>query len=276
MSQLAVRRLLIDLVEPFDRQWNGGDAFRTAFFNALSMSFPLGEQFFIDSVRNGVKTLPPEQQATFADEIKGFVGQEATHRRIHALFNGHLATQGHVNAWEDRIRRRLAQLQGVDARHHVAITAATEHLTAILAEHLLSHPEVLEGAEPRLRTMWLWHSAEESEHRSTAFDVYRAMGGNTRWRLRWFRGVTAFFAVDVLRQTARNLRHDGQLWRWSTWRSGARFLFGAQGLVRQVAGPWRDYLRADFHPDQHEDARSRQWLQDNRDQYRLVAEPAAT
>ena len=52
-----------------------------------------------------------------------------------------------------------------------------EHFTAILAEFMLAHPQALDGAEPRLRTMWLWHSAEESEHRSTAFDVYRALGG---------------------------------------------------------------------------------------------------
>ena len=32
-----------------------GDAFLTAWFNALSMSFPVGEQFFIDSVRNGLQ-----------------------------------------------------------------------------------------------------------------------------------------------------------------------------------------------------------------------------
>ena len=102
MTELVVRRLLIDLETPFERHWCGGDAFRTAFFNALSMSFPVGEQFFIDAVRGGHKALPPEEQARFADEVRGFVGQEATHRRIHALFNGHLDKQGLVNAWAPR------------------------------------------------------------------------------------------------------------------------------------------------------------------------------
>jgi predicted metal-dependent hydrolase len=272
MSQLVVRRLLIDLAEPFARDWNGGDAFRTAFFNALSMSFPVGEQFFIDSVRQGVKALPAEAQQRFAGEVQGFVGQEATHRRVHGLFNGQLALQGHVNAWETRIRQRLKRLDGADARHTVAVTAATEHLTAILSKHLLNHPEALDGAEPRLRTMWLWHAAEESEHRSTAFDVYLALGGNEAWRRRWFRIVTAFFVMDVMRQTLRNLRHDGQLGRWATWRSAARYLFGPHGLVRETVGPWRAYLRAGFHPAQQDAALSRQWLEDNRAQYRVVGE----
>jgi predicted metal-dependent hydrolase len=51
MTDLVVRKLLVDLTTPFAARWNGGDAFRSAFFNALSMSFPLGEQYFIDSVR---------------------------------------------------------------------------------------------------------------------------------------------------------------------------------------------------------------------------------
>ena len=62
MSELVVRRLLIDLEAPVHRHWFGGDAFRTALFNALSMSFPCGEQFFIDSVRTGLKALPPNEQ----------------------------------------------------------------------------------------------------------------------------------------------------------------------------------------------------------------------
>jgi len=44
MSAPVVRRLLIDLETPFARHWHGGDAFRAAFTNALSMGFALGEQ----------------------------------------------------------------------------------------------------------------------------------------------------------------------------------------------------------------------------------------
>ena len=75
MTEYVVRRLLIDLEQPFERLWNGGDAFRTAFFNALSMSFPVGEQFFIDSVRAGVDVLPPAERQRFAIEVKGFIAK---------------------------------------------------------------------------------------------------------------------------------------------------------------------------------------------------------
>jgi len=271
MTALPVRRLLIDLETPFDRHWNGGDAFRTAYFNALSMSFPVGEQFFIDSVRAGVEALPPQRRSAFDAALQGFVGQEATHRRINALFNGHLAQQGLVNTWEPRIVRRLARMQGItDPRHAVAITAALEHFTAILAKHLLAHPQVMEGTEPRLQTLWLWHASEEAEHRSVAFDVYDALGGSLVWRRRWMRLVTFHFTTDVLRQTARNLWSDGQLFRWRTWRSAASFFFGTHGVVRHAFKPWRAYFRADFHPSQQELTLAAEWLEANAQAYSVV------
>ena len=148
MTDLVVRRLLIDLESPVQRHWCGGDAFRSAFFGALSMSFPIGEQFFIDSVRAGLKALPSEQQARFKDEAQGFIGQEATHRRIHALFNEQIQQHGLVNDWEPRARKRLALITSLDPRHGLAITAANEHFTALFAEWMLSHPECLDGTEP--------------------------------------------------------------------------------------------------------------------------------
>jgi predicted metal-dependent hydrolase len=271
MTALPVRRLLIDLETPFDRHWNGGDALRSAYFNALSMSFPVGEQFFIDAVRDGVKALPAERRAAFDADVQGFVGQEATHRRIHALFNGHLARQGCVNTWEPRILRRLERMKGfTDPRHAVAITAALEHFTAILARHLLAHPQWLQGSEPRLATLWLWHASEETEHRSVAFDVYQALGGSLEWRRRWMRLVTFHFVTDVLRQTARNLWHDGELFRWRTWRSAASFFCGKHGIVRHAFKPWLAYFGAGFHPSQQEVPLADEWLKVNAQVYSVV------
>ena len=100
------------------------------------MSFPVGEQFFIDSVRAALKALPAAQQERFAAEVQGFIGQEATHRRIHALFNGHLDARACIN---DMGAPRAAPRAG-HGRRNVrvtwALTAATEHFTAIFADGL--------------------------------------------------------------------------------------------------------------------------------------------
>ena len=213
MSDLVIRRLLVDMQQPIARHWCAGDAFRSAFFNALSMSFPVGEQFFIDSVKNGLKAMPESEQEPYKKEVQGFVGQEATHRRLHSLYNEHLTQLGYVNSWEPRIKKNLGMMAQANVRHWLAVTAANEHFTAILAEWLLRNPEVLGTQDERLATLWLWHSAEESEHRSTAFNMYRALNGNEAWRLKWFSRVSAVFLLDVLRQTAANLHKDGALFR---------------------------------------------------------------
>lgn len=274
MTTLTVRRLLVDLQTPFERRWCGGDAFRTAFFNALSMSFPQGEQFFIDSVRTGLQALPEAERARFAAEVQGFIGQEATHRRIHALFNRQLEQQGLRNEIERRATRRVEAHAHLDLRAHLAATAATEHFTALFADWMLRHPEALAGAEPRLQALWLWHSAEESEHRCTAFDLHAAAGGTHAWRVRIFRYVSVIFVTDVARQTVRNLWHDGALFKPGTWISAARFLFGRDGLVRGNLRGWRDYLRPDFHPSQHDGQRSTQWLREHADLFTVVGQGA--
>jgi hypothetical protein len=270
MTDLVVRRLLVDMEAPIERHWCAGDAFRTALFNALSMSFPFGEQFFIDSVREGFKALPADKQDAFRAEVQGFVGQEATHRRLHSLYNAHLEKLGLVNTWEPRARARLKMMEGQDIRHWLGITAANEHFTAIFADFMLHNADLLGNHDPRLKTLWLWHSAEESEHKTTAFDLYQALGGSHGWRVKWMRRVTVFFLVDTLRQTVRNLHEDGTLWKWSTWKSGASYLFGKRGLVRLTYKPWRDYFRRDFHPNQQDSTASQRWLVQHQDQYTPV------
>ncbi|MCF8210769.1 MAG: metal-dependent hydrolase [Rhodoferax sp.] len=274
MTQLVVRKLLVDLATPIPARWNGGDAFRSAFFSALSMSFPVGEQYFMDSVRAGLKALPEPARQRLELEVKAFVGQEATHRRIHALFNGHLQALGFDNTLEIRAAKRIQANAHRDVRMHVAATAATEHITAMFADWMFKHPEALAGCEPRLQTLWLWHAAEESEHCSTAFDVYTALGGSLEWRIRLLRYITTVFALDIARQTVRNLWHDGSLFHWSTWRSAAQLLFAKDGMVRGNTAQWRAYMAPDFHPRQQDTTPSQRWLQDHGDRYTVVGQAA--
>lgn len=259
MSTLTVRRLLSDLDSPFPRHWAGG-AFRTAFFNALSMSFPLGEQLFIDSVKKGLAALPAQDQARFADEVQAFIGQEATHRHVHNRFNAHLAEQGLVNSWQARIESRRSEVESIDVRNWVAVTAATEHLTAVFSEFMLSHPQVLAAAPMRLQELWMWHSAEESEHRSTAFNLYHALGGAHPWRVGIFRMVLRLFLLDLARQTLRNLWSDGSWWRPATWVDGWRLLYGREGFMSFSQARWRLYEREDFHPEQGDGSLAEAWL----------------
>lgn len=274
MTDLVVRRLLIDLSQPFDRRWNGGDAFRSAFFNALSMSFVVGEQYFIDSLKQALPLMNEADRARLEPEIRGFIGQEATHRHLHGLYNKQLERQGFDNAFERRAAARIRANADINPRNHVGATAATEHFTAVFASWLMKHPEALDGADERLKKLWLWHSAEEAEHRAIAFDVYKAIGGDHRWRLRTYRYVTFTFLSDVFRQTINNLYRDRALFKWSTWSSCWQHLFARDGLLRGNLPAWKDYFRPDFHPLDHDASDSERWLRDNHHSYNEVSRPA--
>ncbi|MFM7000893.1 MAG: metal-dependent hydrolase, partial [Limnohabitans sp.] len=237
-TDLTVRRLAIDLSKGFSRHWNGGDAFLTAYANALSMSFPVGEQFFIDAVKHGAKALPDTpENADLHKVVKGFIGQEATHRHLHGLYNAHLEKQGLVNHWGPRSEKRLEKGRQMlfeksdkGYLHELAMTAAFEHYTSIFGDLVLAHMDQpgdwFAKAEEPLKTLWRWHAAEESEHKCVAFDLYQRLGGNHAWRMRWFWYVTLQFSADVLRQTVNNLWHDKTLFKPSTWWSAGKFLLG--------------------------------------------------
>ncbi len=286
-TELTIRRLSVDLSRGFSRHWNGGDAFMTAFANALSMSFPVGEQFFIDAVKAGNKALPDTpENAELKHLIKGFIGQEATHRHLHALYNAQLDKQGLINHWGPRAERRMVlgreKLFGKSEKpylHELALTAAVEHFTAIFGDLTLERMDQpgdwFGGAEEPLKTLWRWHAAEESEHKCVAFDLYQRLGGNHTWRMRWYRFVTLQFSSDVFRQTVNNLWRDKTLFLPSTWWSASRFLLGRHGMLWRVAKPLWAYTRKDFHPMQvGHPTQSKEWLDKHSDQWRAVGAQA--
>lgn len=277
-SPLPIRKLEVHLQQGFGRHWHGGDAFRTQFFNALSMSFPVGEQFFIDSVRQAAPLLPAgDAHADLRESLRGFVGQEATHRHIHGLYNAELEKQGLHNRWQHWAQARIARLHRVTQNplHALAVTCAYEHFTALLADGTLRYPRWLDNAEPEMQLLWRWHAAEETEHRSVAFDLYRAAGGNSTWRVRWYVYVGLVFAVDAMRQTVLNLHHDRTLWRPSTWWSALDMFWGRDGLIWRSVPALLRYFRKDFHPDQEAQAPAAstlaaQWLAAHASRFRVV------
>jgi predicted metal-dependent hydrolase len=266
MSTLTVRKLNVDLSPGFGRHW-AGDAYRTQFFNALSMTFPLGEQSFIDSIR----AIPAEKIADPAlrAEVRDFIGQEASHRFVHEQFNARLAGQGLVFVREASIVGRIRFARKLNPLSWLAATCAIEHHTAILADCVLTLPSLLDGAEPDMQTLWSWHAAEETEHKSVAIDVYRAAGGGYWRRVSMYVQASIFLMIDIHCQTIDNLRRDGQLWKARTWASGLRTWFGGDGLFWHTLGPALRYFRPSFHPWAHDNRHlATRWLETHGDAFR--------
>lgn len=242
-----------DIERALARDWFDDHPFKTAWFNAMSITFPLGEKFFIDSVRHYADRIEdPKLQA----EIRGFCGQEGFHRREHQRYNETLCRlrgydldylEGRLQKNIDRAKRLLRPLE------LLASTAAFEHITAIMAEAALN-PEapMMDGIDPAMRELWDWHAAEEMEHKAVAFDVYRAVGGSEKLRRRALRQATFFLLLDIGGGLVHMLRRDGQFWKPRVWLDGWRFLFAPGGILRRIWPAYRAYFQEGFHPWQRD------------------------
>ena len=256
---MTIRALQVDFSQGFDRRWMGGDAFRTAYFNAMSMTFPLGEQSFIDSVK-GVDHLIDErvkgeaERAELRATLTDFSAQEATHRHIHAQFNAVLQAQGFENRVEKRIKQRLERYAQEHPMNLLAATCAYEHYTAILSEVMLKNPAASEAMQPMMRRLWLWHALEETEHKAVAFDLYKRLGGHELGRIVAYLLAMFFFQKDAFFQVTHNLRRDGALWKPSTLWSMLTFYWGrpsrGNGWIWMTTRPLLAYFKRDFHPNQ--------------------------
>jgi len=161
------RRFGRDAATP--RLWHGGRVEATAIYNALSATFPIGEAYFVESVRKFREGAPPK----LAEEIKGFTTQEAIHSREHDAFNKRAADAGYdLSKLEQRVSERLEITKSRPPIVNVAATMALEHFTAILAHELLADPRHLEDAERETADLWRWHAIEEIEHKGVAYDTW--------------------------------------------------------------------------------------------------------
>ena len=245
---------------PADRalDWHGGGRYISHFLNTLSVFFPVGERFFISSVRHyrDQVTDPNLQRA-----VTAFIGQEAMHGREHEDYNKLLAAAGlPIEKQEDRVRKVLAKAQKlVPPIDHLAATIALEHFTAILADRVLGDAKTLAGSHPAYAQLWRWHALEETEHKSVAFDVWKTVQKpGLRSYLKRSRALliaTAIFGYHITRHYKENIDADPKADNhFRGLMQLARFLLVSPGTVRKSIGPWFAYFRPSFHPWDHDNS----------------------
>lgn len=238
-----------------ERWWHGGDAGRTAFFNALSSTFPVGEKFFMTAVRHYRDEAPEELR----EQIQDFIYQESMHTREHVVFNRQASDAGFdIAPLEERAARTINWAKRRSPLQQLAATCALEHFTATLAHDLLSDPAHLKGASEEPARLWKWHAIEEVEHKAVAFDTYlvatRKMSRFRRWLKRsTVMAVTSMrFHYVIYRNTADLLRQDGKN-DLRTWLKLLSYLYGSPGPMRKLLGEVFAYMRPGFHPWQVDD-----------------------
>lgn len=252
---ITPRDLKLDRDASSPRWWHGGDPVATAFFNALSASFPQGETFFIESVRR----YRDRGDARLQEQIGAFIQQEAAHTREHVVFNKLIKNAGYDTAAMDAETRR--RLDIARSRHPVAqlaITVALEHFTAIMAHSLLTDENPLPGAPPELLRLWQWHAIEEVEHKAVAYDTFlavtRDLSSMKRWALRChvMLLISAQFWYSNFERMADFFRQDG-INTPRTWWRVFTYLWFTPGMMRRIFRPWLSFFRPRFHPWDHDD-----------------------
>ena len=238
-----------------ERWWHGGDAGRTAFFNALSSTFPVGEKFFMTAVRH----YRTEVEEPLLGQIEHFIYQEAMHTREHVVFNRQAQDAGYsIGLLEDRARRTINWARSRPPLQQLAATCALEHFTATLAHGLLSDPSHLVGAGGEAARLWKWHAIEEIEHKAVAFDTYLVATRNMTKFRRWLKrcvvmAITAVrFHYVIYRNTDALLAQDGRN-DVRTWRKLLGYLYRKPGVMRQLLVEVFVYMKPGFHPWQVDD-----------------------
>lgn len=237
--------------------WHANSLNVTQFLNTMSSFLPVGERFFIDAVRSYRDQISdPELKKA----VTAFIGQEAMHGREHEDYNDAIASHGVPIQQQEAFV--LALLNFVQKNTPKAIplagTVALEHMTAILADGLLSLPNIMEVADEDYKALWNWHALEETEHKAVAYDVFQTVIGKDdnlgAYALRSFALVAAtsiFFSIFIP-FFVHNIRIKGGLFDLNGWKDVARLTWGKKGIFRYITPLWFDWFKPGFHPWDHD------------------------
>jgi len=251
---MTVRKGLdFKLQEHMDRFWFGGHPFKTRIFDALSLTFPVGERYFISSVRmfrDQIKD--PDLQARVAD----FIQQEAQHGIVHDEMNEMMRQQGMpLDQMVSFVKARTDhELKHQTPEYNIAFTAGMEHLTAMMANAFFDYKGTMAEADPYVRALFAWHAIEEMEHRDVAFDVMQDIA-KVSYPLRAYtlvKGTALIFGFTLYRAN-KLLTTDGfsRRERIKLISEGLPWLLGKDGVLTVMKKPYLSWFKRDFHPSQH-------------------------
>jgi predicted metal-dependent hydrolase len=251
---IQVRRALNFGFESDDipRYWLAGDPFRSRLVDAVQATFPDGERYFIASVNAFRKDI---SDPTMLAEVKDFSEQEGQHGRVHTDYNDRLQRQGvNVRAFTKHTQKLTNyRLKHYSASYNVALTAALEHFTAMLAELFFARKYVMADAHENVKAMLAWHAIEEMEHKAVAFDVMQKVAkvGYLK-RCLAMTHATLSFTLFVLIAPWFMLKMDGLSFgrRLKAYGKGMVWMFGIRyGVFLRMLPMIAHYYRPGFHPN---------------------------
>lgn len=275
-ADIKVRKVNFN-IKDMARHYVADNVFATHYVNSMHIIFPEGEKFFIRSARYFMDEIKDDPE--LLDRVKKFIGQEGVHHKEHEKFWDVLDDMGlkprrfarfynytAYNFLEKNMMRLTGRRGPLLA---LSVTTALEHFTALLGDGGLRHNPF--GDLPKdIQLLLNWHAAEELEHKSVCFDLYKKVGGDYETRVAgmvlasiflWvylIAGQMYFVAMDKEKDL---LKLPGQYLNFMRrWLSN-------EGMSN-IRAMYLDYYKRDFHPDDHDNYElARAFFEENKDYF---------
>lgn len=256
-GKLTVRKLKLDYPYGVPRHWLKKSGLLTHVMNSLSLMFPEGERFFIRSVnRFASKVKDAEMRA----DLKHFAGQETQHGLQHDKFNAFLKQHGYeyedfVAGMENFLFKKFEPFvtEKIWDKLGLSITAAAEHMTATWAAHFLKNSDAFAETPEDIRNLFLWHAAEEIEHKEFAFDLLAEVDDSYLTRMAGLVFI-AFGVPIVIGMIARHfISQDKTITQGDLIRDLPKLFFTKDSLGRMFVAACIQYMNPKFHPRDNQD-----------------------
>ena len=258
--EIVRRRVRLRFEPHIARRWSAMPRSTEDCLNALSSLFPTGEAFFCRSVAYYRDKIT---NPVLREQVAQFIHQEAMHSKEHARANAALREANVLGAETESAARSMLWFteRFSPPAYRLAVTCALEHLTTILCAELLGRrwPRE-ETTDKEFANLWLWHAAEEIEHKAVCFDVYTHVygAGVWPWLLRCLAmglvtltggiGIFIAFCIASIKNMKRGRRAPKKD-EVAANAVGPSF----QAIVKGISlAMYFDFYRRDFHPSKHD------------------------
>ena len=228
-------------------EWFAGKPLTAHFLNAYTLLIPEGERFIIRSCRRHLD----RANGGLREELSRLFFQEGSHSREHRRVLAAMRREGlGLNVFRrlvETISYRLLEPLS-PSKLRLATAAAIEHHNAAIADFFLRQ-NLLKGLRSgQMRRLFLWHFAEEIEHKEVVFKLLQRVSNSRVLRAAglfasWATFLFCLAAGSLLLGLKTRAIFAGGFWRELIWHCCAR-----QGLLVILVKESLRYLEADFHP----------------------------
>jgi predicted metal-dependent hydrolase len=208
---LKLRKVDIDFSDA-KVHWNPDCPEFSHVFNAFSVGAPCIEPFLIKVMRQVNEQLPESALPQLRRDIELFNSQEGRHYRMHMKFNTVLHDAGYDTRESEAALKadykRFLDEKGL--KFCLAYAEGFETLGPVLSGFFFDRsPALMERWDDASIFLWLWHVAEEYEHRHVVNSVYKLLyDDDYRYRLYGLAYCLGHLFHFVLRESNRMVKQD--------------------------------------------------------------------